>query len=316
MNKNTQIIKKVAKEMGIQVEDAISERKFFYVIINGKRIPVFISFSLSYGPLTDSVQTKYKDITDYILKREGVVLPKTVNLYYSQNKETLILKKLRELKFPIIIKDAEGAKSKNIFPNIHNIEAAKKVVAKLFGNKKNIVAQEMVYGKEYRLLVLGKKVIAVLEMIPPRVKGDGKSTIAELIEKKQLKTQKKTKINSTLKSILKEQGHKLTDIPLKNEFVFIKKNACLDEGGEMRDATDELNKDFHKWASDIAITSGKILAGIDVMCFDISKSPNSGDCYLIEVNGKPDLYIHYIPNHGKLRNVIRDIFLYLEKTFK
>lgn len=302
--------------MGIQIEDAISERKFFYVIVNGKRIPVHISFSLSYGPLTEAVLTKYKDITDYILRREGVVLPKTVNLYYSQDKESLIFKKLKELKFPIIVKDAEGAKSKNIYPNIRDLDSAKKIITKLFGDKKNIVAQEMVYGKEYRLLVLDKKVIAVLEMIPPRVKGDGKSTIAELIEKKQLKTPKKTKINNTLKSTLKEQGYKLIDIPSRNEFVFIKKNASLDEGGEMRDATDDLNKIFHKWASDIAITSGKILAGIDVMCYDISKSPYSGDCYLIEINGKPDLYIHYIPTHGKQRDVIRDIFLYLKKNFK
>jgi energy-coupling factor transporter ATP-binding protein EcfA2 len=33
----------------------------------------------------------------------------------------------------------------------------------------------------------------------------------------------------------------------------------------------------------------------------------------LEINGKPDLYIHYNPTHGQSRNVIKDIIQFILK---
>jgi len=56
------------------------------------------------------------------------------------------------------------------------------------------VAQEMVFGKEYRVLVFGEKVIGALEMIHPHIIGDGVSTVSKMIKEKQSDTKKTYRI--------------------------------------------------------------------------------------------------------------------------
>jgi len=317
MNKNTILIKKISKEIGVEFKLVIPERTYYNLVINGRNIPVLRTFSLSYGPFTESVLTRYKDITDYILRKKGVNLPKTVCLYSKNGDIKLTNRKLKQLKFPIIIKDSEGAKSKNVHSNVKDVKNAIKIIASLQKKGLEAIVQEMVYGKEFRLLTLGDTVIGALEMIPPRVFGNGKNTILELIEQKQKATPQKTKIDNSLKQILKEQGYGLNSVPQKETEIFIKKNSCLDEGGETRDMTKEIHPDFHRWCSEIAKTSGKILAGVDIITDDIKKSPfKNKNCNFIEINGKPDLYIHYEPDLGITRDVIKDIIKYLEKTVK
>ena len=52
------------------------------------------------------------------------------------------------------------------------------------GGQPEVIVQQMVFGQEYRFLVLNKKVIAVAYRRPPYIVGDGVSTIRTLISKK------------------------------------------------------------------------------------------------------------------------------------
>jgi cyanophycin synthetase len=174
-----------------------------------------------------------------------------------------------------------------------------------------MIAQEMVFGREYRLLVLDEKIIGGLEMIPPFAVGDGVSTIRKIIEEKQNSTEKRTEFDEKLEQILKEQNFTLESIMTKNEIAYIKKSSCLAEGGEMTDVTDIVHGDIEKICVAASKVVGKHLVGIDVMCDDVSKSPTEQSFHIIEINGKPDLYIHYNPTHGKVRNVVEDIVKFM-----
>jgi cyanophycin synthetase len=45
-----------------------------------------------------------------------------------------------------------------------------------------VIVEEQYVGRDYRILVVGGKVVAVAERVPAQVVGDGKSTVAQLIE--------------------------------------------------------------------------------------------------------------------------------------
>jgi cyanophycin synthetase len=49
------------------------------------------------------------------------------------------------------------------------------------------------------------------------------------------------------------------------------------------------------------------LAGIDLICNDISVSPSKQQVSFLETNSFPSLSIHYTPMVGKPRRVIREI---------
>jgi cyanophycin synthetase len=315
MIKNPPIIKRVVREMGGSIEEVVPERGCFNINLRGKKIFVSRKFKISRNVIVGDETTKYKDVTYAILVKEGLPTPKTV-CFYEKRKKNSLLKKLSTLKFPVIVKDSEGSNSKGIFPNLTTIATAKKTILKQLKKFPRLIAQEMVSGNEFRVLVLRDRIIGALRLIPPRIIGDGQKTVLGLIKEKQKNTRKKTPLDSTLKKILREQGTSLTSIPQKDEVIYIKKTSSLDEGGETEDVTHKVHAGIKKICIKAAEKVAKELAGIDVICDNIAKDPKKQLFNIIEINGKPDIYIHYNPTYGKTRNVVKDIINFILRLEK
>lgn len=314
MLKNPSIIKDAIVNMGGTIEEFLPERGCFYINVLGKRMLIERKISISRESFVSRELTRSKDITHKLLQQNNLPTPQT-NCFYKKSFERISAnEKLGELSYPVILKDAKGSNSKGIFPFINCQEDALATLEKELPHYQSMIAQEMVQGKEYRILILGDKVIGALEMIPPYVVGDGTSSIQEIIEKKQLTTERKTSLNETLNDILEEQNVHLQTVLPTGKTVYIKKSSCLAEGGETRDLTAMV----HPKIRDICVAASKVvgknLVGIDVMCEGISKNPHESEFNILEINGKPDLYIHYDPTHGKTQNVVEDIVKFMVAT--
>lgn len=314
MKKNVSIIKNTILDMGGTIEEFVPERGCFYANVLGKRILIERKISLTRQLFISGALTRCKDITHKLFKTHGLPTPETECFYKKSYDKGHAKKQLSMLKYPIIMKDARGSQSKGIFPLIGNPEDAMIVLEEELPHYRSMIAQEMVFGKEYRVLVLGEKVIGALEMIPPYVRGDGISTIRKIIEEKQNTTEKRTEFDEKLEQILREQNVTLESVMPKNEIAYFKRNSCLSEGGERKDVTDEVSGDVEKICVAASKIVGMYLVGIDVMCDDISKDLSEQSFNFIEINGKPDLYIHYDPTYGRTRNVVEDIVKFMIKA--
>lgn len=313
MIKNTLLIKKVVEEMGGKFEEVIPERSCYYIHVQGKSFLITRKFRIAKNFISIAGATGYKDLTYTLLRRSYLPTPTTVFFFRKNFKNEDVRNKLIDMKFPIIIKDSAGSNSHGIFPYIKNLKEAQSILKKEILNFRSLIAQEMIFGKEYRILMLDGKVIGALEMIPPRVFGDGKSTITQLIQEKQKHTRRKTPIDKTLNKILKEQGFFLGHILGIGESASIRKSSSLAEGGETRDVTNLVNKKIISICAKASDAVGYYLAGVDIICEDISKDPMTQIFGILEINGKPDIYIHYDPTFGESRNVIRDIINFILK---
>jgi len=312
MIKNPPIIKKVVREMGGKIEELIPRRGYFYIFLKGKRFLVSRKFKIASNLTTGEETTKFKDLTYLLLSEKGIPTPKTISIHKKLTPNRLQAR-LKTLKFPIIIKDAQGSQSQGIFANIADIKTAEKIIIKEIKNFPRLIAQEMVTGDEYRITVLGNKLLGAVKLIPPRITGNGKDNIKKLIEQKQKNARRKTPFDSSLNNTLSEQEFSLRSIPKKGTVVYIRRNSVLDEGGETEDATDQVHTKIKAMCTSAAMATGKYLAGIDVMCDDISKDPREQNFNIIEINGKPDIYLHYNPTRGKTRNVVKDIVNFILK---
>lgn len=313
MIKNPPIIKKIIKKMGGMVKEIIPERGIFQVNIKGAEFLMARKFSLAKNPLLGRETTKFKDLTYFLLKKHSLPTPETVCFYKKSFDLKKAKRKLELFKYPIIIKDAEGSNSQGIFANIKTVSKGLTILKKEIGRFPRLIAQEMVFGKEYRVLVLNNKAIAALELIPPRIFGDGKNSVKKLINIKQRHTEKKTPLDFNLKNILRDQGFSLQSIPERGSIINIRKNSSLAEGGETQDVTHAIHGDIEKICIEAADVVGKYLVGIDVICEDISKSLRKQAFNILEINGKPDIYIHYNPSHGKTRDVVKKIVNFILK---
>lgn len=314
MKKNPSIIKNAVLAMGGTVEEFIPERGCFYINIFGKRILIERKVAIARQSFVSRELTACKDITYKLLRAHALPTPKTECFYKKSYDRRHAVQQLESLVYPIILKDARGSNSRGIFPFIGNAADAMLVLEKELPRYRSMIAQEMVFGKEYRILVLDKKVIGALEMIPPYAVGDGVSTIRSIIEEKQCQTERRTEYDDKLEQLLKEQNVTLESIMPKNEIAYIKRTSCLAEGGETRDVTNVVHESIERICVAASEVVGKHLAGIDVMCDDISQDLSVQSFNIIEINGKPDLYIHYDPTHGKTRNVVEDIVKFMAET--
>ena len=313
MIKNPPLIKKVVEEMGGTFEEVIPERGCYYIHVQGKAFLITRKFRIAKTFIGIVGTTEYKDLTYTLLRRHSLPTPTTVFFFRKNFKPEDVAIKLAAMKFPIIVKDSAGSNSRGIFPHIKDLAAAQAIINAEIVNYRSLIAQEMIFGKEYRVLILDDKVIGALEMIPPRVFGDGKSTITALLQEKQLHTRRKTPLDQALKTILKEQDFSLDSILGVGEIASIRKSSSLAEGGETRDVTELVNKEVVSICAKAADAIGDYLAGIDIICEDISKDPSTQTFGILEINGKPDIYIHYKPTHGQSRNVVKDIITFILK---
>jgi len=308
-----QIFNRVINEMGGSVEEYIQERNNYLVDLAGKKMLLELLITITRDPYVGVISTRCKDVTCKLLAEASLPIPDFESFYYSNYDKETVYKKLNRMNYPIILKHATGSNSRGLFVNILNSKEAIKILEKQLKILKTMIAQEMVYGKEYRILVLGDKVIAALEMIHPHVVGDGVSKLRSLIKKRQNTTDQKTKLDKQLKWFVMKQGFSLEDIVPKGKTIFYKGICCLAEGGGTKDVTDIVHKDVVDICVKASEVVGKNLVGIDIICKDVSKKQSKKSISILEINSKPNLYRHYNPDKGKARNVLKDVLDFITK---
>lgn len=303
MTKNSLLIIKEAKTLGLSVE-IISERKNLFHI-NGKNKSLLVCelFSIALDPNAEIYRlSKDKDITYALWKRAGVPFP----LYHHFKNYSEFLKLADDLHFdyPAIVKETKGSKSINVHTGI---QSRQELMAAAKNYDKGFIVQQMVTGKEYRLLMYKGKLLAALEMIPPFVIGNGVDTIANLIASANTTKTQKIIVHDAIIRTLKKDGFSSESVPDNAKVVRLQQNSRLAEGGTTSDCTDVVSKEMVKLAWRAVMSVNLNLGGVDMICSDIRRSPDDQVVSFLEVNTYPDLQMHYEPSLGKPRPVIRYI---------
>lgn len=303
MSKNFSLIIKEARKLGIQVEIISKKKVLAELTHNGEKIVIKELLFAAQNPLCESVRlAKSKDTTNILWDRSGVPHPKS---YFFKNSRQLNeqINQLN-LNFPLVYKKSRGKQSIGVHTNIQSYDEAVNIAK---STKGSFILQEMVFGKEYRLLAYGDNIIGALEMVPPHVVGDGKSSIQDLIEKKNISLDKKIIIHEKLIKTLTNSKLFLNSVPKLNDHILLQENSCLAEGGSTVDRTNIVHESIRDLAIKAMQAVNLKLGGIDLICEDISKDANSQKVSFLEINNYPSLSIHHEPTIGKHRNVIKII---------
>lgn len=258
-----------------------------------------------------------KFLTKEVLRNFKIPVPKSWLVRTPSEARKLILaKKL----FPCVLKPAEGAHGYHVYANIESFKEFNELLPLVFTRPRehsNILIEEYIKGKDYRLLVVGDKVSATMERIPAHVVGNGRSNIRQLIQEfnrnplvgeKYEKPLCKIIINYEVKRNLKKLGKKFTSIPQKEEKIFLRQNANISTGGIGKDATDEVCQSVKELAIRATKAIGMVISGVDIIY-----NEETGKAYVLELNDTPGIDIHHYPAFGHSRQVADDIVDYLNK---
>jgi cyanophycin synthetase len=176
---------------------------------------------------------------------------------------------------------------------------------------RHVIVEEFLRGRDYRVLVTGRKIAAAAWRRPPHVTGDGVHTIRELVGIENANPARgdghtniltKIPLDELALQVLAGQGYALEDVPAEGVSVDLRGNANLSTGGTAEDVTDLLPEETRDICIRAARTIGLDVAGIDIVCQDISQPLREQRGGIIEVNAAPGIRMHQYPSRGTPRD--------------
>jgi cyanophycin synthetase len=256
-----------------------------------------------------------KDLTKTLLASCGVPVPEG-SIVRSGD---AAWEEAEDIGLPVVIKPVDGNHGRGVTLNLMNeadVKAAYAIAAEA-GDSSAVLVERYVPGNEHRLLVVGSRVVAAAKGESLFVTGDGTSNVTELCNS-QINTDPRrgtseehplglvTPDDDEIRLDLQRQGLTPDSIPQAGQKVLIQPN-----GNVADDVTDELHPEVAYMAALTARVVGLDIAGIDLVCEDISRPLAEQRGAIIEVNSSPGLLAHIKPATGKPREVGKAIVEHL-----
>ena len=249
-----------------------------------------------------------KELTKNLLHASGVAVP------YGRpvEDEDDAWAAAQEVGLPVVVKPQDGNQGKSISVNLTSEEQVRKAYRVAIEFRDDIMVEKYLPGHDWRLLVIGDKLIAAARRDPPLVIGDGTHTVRELVDIVNSDPRRSDGHATSLTKIrfddialarLAEQGYTADSVPPRGVRVILRNNANLSTGGTATDVTDDVHPDLAAAAVAAAQTVGLDIAGIDVVCDTILKPLEDQGGGIVEVNAAPGLRMHLDPSFGKGRDV-------------
>ncbi|MEN3278178.1 MAG: cyanophycin synthetase, partial [Massilia sp.] len=218
----------------------------------------------------------------------------------------------QEIGLPVVVKPKDGNQGKGVTVNITTKEQIAAAFHSASEFRDDILVERYLPGHDYRLLVIGDKLVAAARRDPPNVVGDGVHTVRELVEQVNRDPRRGNGHSTSLTRIrfddialgsLAKQGLQADSVPDKGRRVILRNNANLSTGGTATDVTDDVHPDVAARAIAAAHMVGLDICGVDLVCDSVLKPIEEQGGGIVEVNAAPGLRMHLSPSFGKGRDV-------------
>jgi cyanophycin synthetase len=249
-----------------------------------------------------------KPLTKALLKEAGVPVPDGGVASTLEEAQRI----WRKLKTPVAVKPFDG----NHGNGVTALCASADDVALAFGRarerSRRIIVERHVAGQDYRVLVAGGAVVAAAHRRPPAVTGNGSESIRALVARENSRPCRgeghgniltKIALDAVAEAEVRKQGYAdLDSVPPAGTAVILRSTANLSAGGTAEDVTDLLPEETRDICVRAARRIGLDVAGIDLVCHDISRPLRAQGGAIIEVNAAPGIRMHQHPGAGTPRD--------------
>jgi cyanophycin synthetase len=249
-----------------------------------------------------------KELTKKLLDSAGVPVPKGRPVTDAEDAWAAAC----ELGGPVVIKPRDGNQGKGVAANVETREDVLAAYHAAHEVSPNVMIEQYLTGQDFRLLVIGGRLIAAARREPPHVTGDGKHTIQELVDEVNSDPHRgsghatsltKIRLDEIALATLAQQDFDAGSVPRKGARVILRNNANLSTGGTATDVTDDVHPELAARAVAAAQMVGLDLCGVDVVCESVLTPLENQAAGVIEVNAAPGLRMHLQPSFGKGRPV-------------
>ncbi|MGZ4155008.1 MAG: cyanophycin synthetase [Actinomycetota bacterium] len=255
-----------------------------------------------------------KKMTNQLLGAAGLPVPKS-EVVRTEDEAAASAKRIG---FPVVTKPLDGNHGRGVGLDLRTERTVRTGFKRAVKESRNgrVVVESFVTGNDYRVLVIGGRMVAIAQRVPAHVIGDGTHTVRELVDVTNQdprrgigheKVLTRIKIDDTAEEIVKKQGFGLDDVPPKGDMVKLADTGNMSTGGISIDRTWEAHEDNIEIAEEAARVVGLDVAGIDFLAPDIGQPVRETGGAIVEVNAAPGFRMHTNPTEGEPQYVAKDV---------
>lgn len=239
-----------------------------------------------------------KSRTADLLRLMGLPVPAEIRLPAKVSNQDLIAAAKR-IGYPCVLKPQDGEQGRGVTANIRSdselLVAATKAKA---ATQKRLLLQKHVIGDDYRLSVINGDLPYLVRRNPPAIRGDGSSTVVQLIEEQnsirrtmlakgliaaEIKVDDAEVLANLAKADLKP-----TDVPKPGQRIQLRGSSNISTGGLREDLDPRIvHPLLRQQCLAIASTLRLEICGIDYISHDITSDPSQSGGAFVEVNSMP-----------------------------
>lgn len=289
LNPYARLIVDEATRRGVHVEITDAEGGFFRLSHGGRSIHCRESLC----ELTSGVAMSIADdkaVARRIVDTAGLAVPDQIEAGEDRARIAAFLEKHGKL----VVKPARGEQGRGISVGIATLDTLDAAIAEARTVCDRVLLEACFEGEDLRLVIIDFKLVAAAVRRPPRVIGDGRSTVAALVEMQSRRREAATggesriPLDAETDRCLAEQGLDLDTVLAEGREITVRKAANLHTGGSIHDVTDTVHPHLVASACRAARAIDIPVVGIDFMVRD----PSEPDYVFIEANERPGLANH------------------------
>jgi len=241
-----------------------------------------------------------KDLTKTLLAACGVPVPEGRMVESASD----AWEAAQDIGVPVVVKPYDGNHARGVFTNLSTQTEIEKAYADALKEGSGVMVERYIPGNEHRLLVVGKKVVAVAKGESAWVKGDGKRTIRDLINEEintdprrgdaEILPLSPVLFDTMLELELSRQNLTIDSIPAIDQAVLVQRS-----GNMAFEVTHLMHPDVAEQVALAARVVGLDIAGVDLVAQDISRPLEEQGAAIVEVNAGPGLIMHLKPAVGE-----------------
>lgn len=302
----SQLIWEEARRRGIEMEQAIFLGKpleHYRAKIRGEWV-YFQSIPIPPELVVHDYEARLDDkfILAQELAKAGIPVPVSHTVFSLRGAK----KAFDSLTKPVIIKPRNGSRGRHTTTHIKthaDLLAAFKLCREIAAS---MVIQEHFFGSVYRATVVGGKLVGFFKADPPRVIGDGKASIRELVAQKNKSRPEKlgdVQLGEDALAFLARQGLTADSVLPAGVAVDLSAKTGRFYGGYTRELFEQVHPDFAAHFEKAAQVMNAPVVGFDAIMEDPAKDPAAQKWGIIEGNSLPFIDLHYYAFEGKTRDI-------------
>ncbi|MBF0622991.1 MAG: N-acetylglutaminylglutamine synthetase [Magnetococcales bacterium] len=286
----SRIIVDEARRRGIHVEILDEQIELFRLELGGRKVLCRESLT-SLTSATTMTICDNKRLTRKILQEAGLQVPAQMVAGDPERE-----KKFLEFHQSVVVKPARGEQGRGISVDVRTFEGLEKAIllAEQKGDGSSVIIEHFIPGQDLRIIVIGYEVAAAAVRRPPQIRGDGSSSVQELIAKQSRRREAATSGESRIpmdqetERCVQEAGLEMDSILSKGKKLVVRRAANLHTGGTIHDVTEQLHPALIEAAKEAATALEIPVVGLDFLVPEV----NAPEYVIIEANERPGLANH------------------------